>query len=119
MTHRKIIIFLVYIFILGALVAFMIPGFIRQRLKPSFSEHEKRVMAENDSLRQVNQRYERQLAEISIKVDSLTSVVNNNKTKVIYLNNNRNEKMRIINSLSNDELYRYFTEFKAKGGSTR
>lgn len=95
------------------LCVFLIPQIIKDKA-PISSDIEKQIKRENDSLKLVNEGLMNQFVKDSLVIDSISKNVSEGKAKVVYLNNNKNEKIRIIGGYNNDELYRFFSSVNAE-----
>ncbi len=105
----------VMIFILGIVAAVVIPRLLRQRVSPAQTPLEVRLRHDNDSLVTLNSILNKRDSALVIENDSLSKGVAGNKTKVIYLNNKKNEGLYIIDGYYSNELFRQFSSVNTKG----
>lgn len=71
----------------------------------------KKLNQENDSLEMLNINLELKYEKLTIKIDSFAQLIDSSKTKTIYIKQKSNEKIRAINSYSNNDLYKFFSNF--------
>lgn len=103
---------LVVLFIVAILAAFIIPGFIRQRIVPVEDNKIKMLERQNDSLEAENAKLRILESAYSNKIDSLSVIASERKTKIVYLNNRKNERIKIIDTMSGSELDSFLTNVK-------
>ena len=67
---------------------------------------------ENRELKSANKKLDKEVAQLTLKADSLTAEIKIKATHREELKLKRDEKMDSISSMDNDKLYSFFTEFK-------
>ena len=109
---KKFFVWLGIILVAGILLAMIIPMLIPQR--PVVDEYINSLEKENDSLENVNIQNWKNFRADSLIADSIGKSVAKEKVKIIYLNNNRDAKIKIVDNLSDDELDNFFAGIKPK-----
>ena len=99
-----------YLVMIVIAIALIIPAFFQK--EDLDDENIKRyerlidsISGENAKLRLIEKSY-------IVKIDSLSKIAEGNKTEIIYINNRKNEKIRVIDSMSTDSLYNFFSSVK-------
>ncbi|MGE0638501.1 MAG: hypothetical protein AB7P01_18820 [Bacteroidia bacterium] len=75
----------------------------------------KRLEAQNDSLRQNNKLLDNKYQVLELKADSLQETLTSTKQTIIQLKNKQHEKVNAIDTLTNDELFGFFSKFNTEG----
>lgn len=73
-----------------------------------------RLQAENDSLKQNNKILDEKYAGLKERTDSLQHRISNVNQTIVQLKNQQYEKVNAIDTLTNDELYGFFSKFEAE-----
>ena len=69
----------------------------------------KRLNEKIDSLSKENKKLLEKDTVLTKHIDSLTIVSNKEKTKIIYLNNAKNEKIKIVDGFNDNQLDSFFS----------
>lgn len=78
-----------------------------------------RLEAENDSLRQNNKVLDEKYLSFQIRADSLKERMSGIQQTILQLKNKQHEKVSAIDSLSNDELFGFFSKFNTESSDTK
>ncbi|HSH67800.1 MAG TPA: hypothetical protein VLB84_18810 [Bacteroidia bacterium] len=79
----------------------------------------KRLEAENDSLRQNNKLLDEKYMAFQLRADSLKEKMSSIQQTILQLKNKQHEKINAIDSLSNDELFGFFSKFNSESSDTK
>lgn len=74
----------------------------------------KRLEAENDSLRKCNDVLDEKYQTLEVKADSLQEKLTSTNKTIVQLKNKQHEKVNAIDTLTNDELYGFFSKFNTE-----
>lgn len=74
----------------------------------------KQLEAENDSLKQNNKILDENYAGLKERADSLQQRITNVNQTIVQLKNQQHEKITAIDTLTNDELYSFFSTFNTE-----
>jgi uncharacterized protein YlxW (UPF0749 family) len=79
-----------------------------------YEANTKRLKAENDSLRKCNNVLDEKYQALEVKADSLQEKLTSTNKTIVPLKNKQHEKVNAIDTLTNDELYGFFSKFNTE-----
>lgn len=79
----------------------------------------KRLITENDSLKQNNKMLDKKYESLRVKADSLQEKLSSTKQTIVQLKNKQHEKVNAIDALTNDELFGFFSKFNTESTGTK
>ena len=107
----KVTIIVLLVGIVGALI---IPYF-----RPDDTDKYKPLQNRIDSLLTVNDSLNKQLVVLDSTSNQLKANISNEKVKIVYIKQQGNEKIKIIDGFNGNQLYDYFANLKAYDTSIR
>ena len=100
--------------------------YVKIELTPDCKENGKeyaadnsRLKAENDSLRQNNKLLDEKYAGLKERADGLQHRITNINQTIVQLKNQQHEKINAIDTLTNGELYSFFSNFNTNSKHTK
>ncbi len=79
----------------------------------------RQIQLQNDSLKQQNKMLDEKYLTLKIKTDSLQQKLSTTRQTIVQLKNKQHEKIIAINTLSNDELFGFFSKFDTESSNTK
>ncbi len=79
----------------------------------------KRLKTENDSLRENNKVMDEKYLSFQMRADSLQERMSGIQQTILQLKTKQHEKINAIDSLTNDELFGFFSKFNTESTGTK
>lgn len=109
----------IFIFVVIALICCFAIPIIVNKIHPQNNHNEifKKLERERDSLKRINIYFKSQVDSVQFLINKKDSIISERKDSIIYLTIKKDEKIKTIYSLSNNQLYDFFTKIDIETSS--